>query len=69
MLKVTFVAAADHNSTVEQLKHRNAQIGGKNYLDLDTGHIVRIEEEKEESKYVPLDLEPTEALKSKTKKK
>jgi len=66
MLKVIFVATTDHNSTAEDLKARNAQIGGKNYLDLDTGNIVRIEEE---SKYVPLDLEPTEALKSKTKKK
>ena len=36
----------DHDKTVEELMHINATLGGKNYLDLDSGDIVQVVEEK-----------------------
>ena len=36
----------DHNKTVEDLMRMNAKLGGKNYLDLDSGDIVQVVEKK-----------------------
>ena len=49
-MKTTLRLHADHNKTVEDLMHMNAQLGGKNYLDLDTGDIVQLSEEAPKKK-------------------
>ena len=39
-----FVLHTDDNMTVEKLMELNAKLGGKNYLDLDSGDIVTVED-------------------------
>ena len=36
----------DHNKTITDLMRMNAKLGGKNYLDLDSGNIVQLVEKK-----------------------
>ena len=45
MVKTLLVMHADENKTVEDLMRLNPTLGGKNYLDLDSGDIVRLVEE------------------------
>lgn len=44
MTIVKFKVHTDWNMTVEDLKSLNATLGGKNYLDLDSGDIVTVED-------------------------
>jgi len=53
----------DHDRTVEDLMHMNASLGGKNYLDLDTGDIVQLVEKKAKV------IEPPEVVEAPKKKK
>ena len=53
----------DHNKTVVDLMRINAKLGGKNYLDLDTGNIVQLVEKKAKV------IEPPEVVEAPKKKK
>ena len=53
----------DHNKTVEDLMRMNAKLGGKNYLDLDSGDIVQLVEKKAKV------IEPPEVVEVPKKKK
>lgn len=44
-MKEVLLAMADRNETVEDLQKRDASLGGKTFLNIQTMEIVRIEEE------------------------